>query len=327
METKAGKGREVTTDRPLFFRSLGISLILHSFVGVALWQVQIPRSDLQDLNPLMVRLLPEDEIPRFIDQPDAPPAEGPVQSRDISQVTSRATGPGERRGSVTTPESTGRPHLPKPPRASQPKPAPSSPPAAKANPASPQPSKRTEQAEPLGFLSEVEGFPGMTINQPSLEGRGGSEAKRPRPSLREQIALLGRQDTSGTGRAFDAGVRGETGTGERTVTLETQSSEFAPYLSEVKRRIESRWEIPPYAREVGLTGKLVLVFTITREGNVSKLEITKTSGVSILDQAAAHAVRDAAPYAPFPQGFTFQYLNVIASFEYVTSMIRSREPR
>jgi protein TonB len=95
----------------------------------------------------------------------------------------------------------------------------------------------------------------------------------------------------------------------------------------VKRRIESRWHIPPYAREVGLTAKLVLVFTITQEGNVSKLEITKTSGVSILDQAAVQAVRDAAPYASFPHGFTFHYLNVIASFEYVTSMIRSREPQ
>jgi len=176
----------------------------------------------------------------------------------------------------------------------------------------------TEPVEPPSFLSEVEGFPGVAIKPPP---------SKPRLSLREQVAALGSRGTSGTGGAFDAGVRGETGPGERTVTLETQSSEFAPYLSEVKRRIENRWQIPSYAREVGLTGKLVLVFTITWEGNISRLEITKTSGVSILDQAAAQAVRDAAPYAPFPQGFTFQYLNVIASFEYVTSMLRLQESR
>lgn len=291
METATGEGGEVT-DRPLFFQSLGVSLILHLFVGVALWQVQTPTTDLPDLRPLMVRLLPADEIPRFIDQPDAPAAAGPVQSRDISQVTSRATGP-----------------LPNPPPAARPKPV--APPAAKAKPA-PQP------AGPPSLLSEVEGLPRVTVNPPSLE---------PRRSLREQIPSLGRRSPASTGGTLDAELRGETGTGERTVTLETQSSEFAPYLSEVKRRIESRWQIPSYAREIGLIGRLVLVFTITREGEVSKLELTTTSGVSILDQAALQAVRDAAPYAPFPQKFTFQYLNVIATFEYVTSMVRPREPR
>jgi protein TonB len=118
------------------------------------------------------------------------------------------------------------------------------------------------------------------------------------------------------GKGFDAGEPGHTGTGERIVSLETQSSEYGPYLADVKRRIERHWEIPPYARETGLIGKLVLVFSITAEGDVAHLEITESSGTSILDDAAVQAVRAAAPYGRFPPQFTFGRLTIIGNFRY-----------
>ncbi|MFQ5848386.1 MAG: TonB family protein [Candidatus Methylomirabilales bacterium] len=149
----------------------------------------------------------------------------------------------------------------------------------------------------------------------------------PRPSFREQIAALGRGELAGKERAFDAGQRGETGTGERTVSLETRHSEFAPYLVEVKRRIERQWHIPVYAREVGLTGKLVLVFSITMGGDLTRVQVSKSSGVSILDDAAVEAVKAAAPYAPFPPMFTFRQLNIIANFEYVARAARAPRSR
>jgi protein TonB len=117
--------------------------------------------------------------------------------------------------------------------------------------------------------------------------------------------------------AFDAGQHGETGADERTVSLETRSSEFAPYLAEVKRSIVRLWRYPRYARNVGLTGQIVLVFSITRDGNLVQLRISKSSGVSILDEAAVEAVKAAAPYTRFPSNFTFRQLNIVADFQYV----------
>ncbi|MFQ5959820.1 MAG: TonB family protein [Candidatus Methylomirabilales bacterium] len=139
------------------------------------------------------------------------------------------------------------------------------------------------------------------------------------PSLREQIASLGELGLSGGEE-----VRGETGTDERTISLETRSSEFAPYLAEVKRRIVRRWDYPPYARQVGLGGDVVLVFSITREGNLVGVRITKSSGVSVLDEAAVKAVRAGAPYARFGTQFTFRQLNIVASFRYITRDAPSR---
>ncbi|MFQ5532415.1 MAG: TonB family protein, partial [Candidatus Methylomirabilales bacterium] len=122
----------------------------------------------------------------------------------------------------------------------------------------------------------------------------------------------------GDAETFDAGQSGETGTDERTVSLETRSSEYAPYLAGVKRRIQQHWRVHPYVKQVGLTANLVVLFSINRDGELARLDVTKSSGVSILDEAAVGAVRAAAPYSPFPPMFTFQRLNIIANFHYVT---------
>jgi TonB family protein len=122
---------------------------------------------------------------------------------------------------------------------------------------------------------------------------------------------------SGDGGLSQTGEHGDTGADERTISLETQSSEFAPYLAEVRRRVVRWWYYPPYARQVGLGGKLVLVFSITRDGGLAGVRITKSSGVSLLDEAAIKAVKAGAPFAHFPANFPFRQLNIVASFNYV----------
>jgi protein TonB len=212
---------------------------------------------------MVVRFLPLSEIPKFIDQPDAKRATRPVHSKDISQVTSEARGPGKMAGPISTPQSM-----------------------------------------------KAKEVPGSS-----------------RFSLREQLSSLRTPGISGDKGALDTGQRGEAGTGERTVSLETRNSEFAPYLANVKRRISRVWDYPAYARNIGLTGDLVLVFSITKDGNLAHVRIAKSSGVSILDEAAIEAVKAAAPYARFPAKFTIRQLNIFASFGYAASAAPLREPR
>ncbi len=291
-------------ERVLLYRSLGASLVLHLLSAVFLWKTQIPTPYLPAPSPLMVRLLPPSEIPRFIDQPEAPEAAGPVKSRDISQVVSEARGPGRVPGPATTPESSG---IPKPGRASPSPQAgrvaepPASPPVPRQSAPPPAPT-----SEPAGESQSL-ARPDSSTSPPTAH----------RPSLREEIAKLGRRGASVEGQGVDAGQGGDTGTGERIVSLETKSSEFAPYLADVKRRIERHWQIPLYARQTGLTGNLVLVFSITPEGGLAQVKITESSGTSVLDDAAVEAVRAAAPYGPFPSKFTFQRLTIVGNFRYV----------
>ena len=303
-------------DRPQYIGAVGASLLLHLVSAGFFWKVHIPPPAFKAPSPLMVRLVPSTPIPRFIDQPDAPPAKRPIKSRDISQVTSEARGPGKNRGPVTTPESLKTPTLPhssRPPEIQKVSP-PVSPPARPEQPAK----SSTPPPKPDVDLQVIrEPTPSVTPKaRPSPVPT--PESPPARPSFRDQIAALGKERLLGNEREFDAGQPGNTGTDERTVSLETQSAEFAPYLATVKRRIERQWLVPRYAREVGLTANLVMLFSITREGKLAQLQINESSGVSILDEAAIEAVKAGAPYAPFPTHFTFRQLNIVANFQYVT---------
>lgn len=303
-------------DRPLYIRAVGASLLLHLVSAGFFWKVHIAPPAFKAPSPLMVRLVPSTPIPRFIDQPAAPPAKRPIKSRDISQVTSEARGPGNIRGPVTTPESLKTPTLPhslRSPEIQKVSP-PVSPPTRPEQPAksSPPPPKPDADLQVIrqptpSVTPKARPSPVPTPESPSA-----------RPSFRDQIAALGKERLFGSDRGFDAGQPGNTGTGERTVSLETQSSEFAPYLATVKRKIERQWIVPRYAREVGFTGRLIMLFSITKEGKLAQLKINESSGVSILDEAAIEAVKAAAPYAPFPTHFTFRQLNIVANFQYVT---------
>lgn len=258
--------------RPLFFWSLGASILLHLLCAVLIWKVHVPAPGPPDYTPLMVRVLGPGDIPKFIDQPNAAKATQPVHSKDISQVTSEARGRGGIPGPGTTPKGE----------------------------------KTRKGGE-------------MHAKPSTLDSSGKS-----RPSLREQVASLGTMGLSGDGGLSETGGHEDTGADERTISLETQSSEFAPYLAEVRRRVVRWWNYPPYARQVGLGGKLVLVFSITREGSLAGVQITKSSGVSLLDEAAVNAVKAGAPFAQFPANFPFRQLNIVASFNYIAKAAPGR---
>jgi protein TonB len=121
----------------------------------------------------------------------------------------------------------------------------------------------------------------------------------------------------------DMGDEGDTGTpGERTVSLDSHDSRYASYLLGVKRRIENVWGYPPDAR--GLTGDLLVTFTITRDGLLKNLQLAQTSGIAPLDNEAIRAIREAAPFAPFPDRMQFERLNIRAAFYYYASRVPGR---
>lgn len=116
----------------------------------------------------------------------------------------------------------------------------------------------------------------------------------------------------------DTGEEGDTGsTRERTISLDSQDSRFASYLLGIKRRIEGIWRYPPEA--LGLSGNLLVTFSIVRDGRLGDLQLTETSGIAPLDNEAIRAIREAAPFAPFPDRLKFERLNIRAAFYYYAS--------
>jgi len=99
--------------------------------------------------------------------------------------------------------------------------------------------------------------------------------------------------------------------GSGPMTLNVSDFPFAWYLSRVQAKVTEKW--------VGkaLPGQQpVAVFEISREGQVSRIAIEKSSGNSYYDQAALRAITEANPFPPLPAEFPGQTLRVHLGFNF-----------
>ena len=97
---------------------------------------------------------------------------------------------------------------------------------------------------------------------------------------------------SGTGSGTGAG-HGEDGGGVR--------DELREFQRKIKERIEKVKSYPLLARRNQYEGTASCTFTLLRDGDVKDIRVVERSGYSILDDAARKAIREAAPYPPFPR--------------------------
>ena len=82
------------------------------------------------------------------------------------------------------------------------------------------------------------------------------------------------------------------------------------YLSRVHLRIEQHKEYPLWARWHEIEGKVVVVFSLKKDGQLEGLKIEKSSGYSLLDKAAIKAIKKAAPFPAFPPGLNKEIITL-----------------
>jgi periplasmic protein TonB len=151
----------------------------------------------------------------------------------------------------------------------------------------------------LGGASQELGPP------PAPGAAAGGSARPARPSLRDQIASLGSGEwAEGQGSA------------KQTIDLDNREPIYVDYLALLKRRIERVWGYPPEAANSGISGDLLLIFTLNKSGTLIDLRLIRSSGFPVLDEAAIRAVKLAAPYDPFPTYMGTDPWNIRASFTY-----------
>ncbi len=85
------------------------------------------------------------------------------------------------------------------------------------------------------------------------------------------------------------------------INTRTKSAVSAQYMHNWIKKIEriGNLNYPEKARKSNLTGNLVLVVAINKDGSIFNLKIRQSSGSSILDLAAKNIVTMAAPFAQF----------------------------
>ncbi len=88
---------------------------------------------------------------------------------------------------------------------------------------------------------------------------------------------------------------------KKNIGVHADEYRFAQYSEDWRLKVERVGTLNyPEAARGKLYGSLVLSVTIQSDGSVSKIEINRSSGHKVLDDAARRIVQMASPYAPFP---------------------------
>ena len=87
------------------------------------------------------------------------------------------------------------------------------------------------------------------------------------------------------------------------ISANTKQYEFAAYMQAWVAKVErvGNLNYPEEIRRMKLTGDLVMTVGINVDGSVESIDITRSSGMPQLDQAATRIVRLAGPYSPLPE--------------------------
>ena len=89
----------------------------------------------------------------------------------------------------------------------------------------------------------------------------------------------------------------------RFIGSRTQETRFARYIEDWRQKIERIGDLnyPQGARDQRLHGRLMVTVAIRSDGTVEQVDIDRSSGHKVLDDAARRIVALAAPFAAFPE--------------------------
>ena len=82
----------------------------------------------------------------------------------------------------------------------------------------------------------------------------------------------------------------------------TKEYRYALYVDAWRQKVEKIGNLnyPEAAKDLKLYGQLQMTVSIKADGSIEKIELNKSSGHKVLDEAAKHIVKMAAPYERFP---------------------------
>ena len=103
---------------------------------------------------------------------------------------------------------------------------------------------------------------------------------------------------------------------DEPIPLDTKEEKYVSYFSRIKQQIQRVWVYPAQGTKRKLSGEVSLKFEISRDGNLLSLRLINTSGFDVLDINATKAVKEAAPYYPFPATISKKKLSILATFIY-----------
>lgn len=259
-----------------------------------------------DQQPVVVSLQPRDKPARLI-TPGAP-ADSPVDPATdlIAERASKAQdmAPGDNGGNTPDAGAVGQiddlgpasppepkplvapePTPPQPDNANAPEPKPDS--DAPSRPTATEPSQFRPVGEPVEKIEE----PVPAVAEPPDGPRDAAIqlAKADTPQVPQHA--MGKTQTRATGGVGSQGF----------LSFEAKQSEFAPYLRDVRDRVEKRWKALMHMRYSGTsTAQAVIDCVIAPDGKLDRVAIVELGDSATFAGLCKQAIEQAGPFNPFP---------------------------
>ncbi|MGE5946682.1 MAG: energy transducer TonB [Betaproteobacteria bacterium] len=88
---------------------------------------------------------------------------------------------------------------------------------------------------------------------------------------------------------------------KKFVGARTEEYRFAQYIENWRQKVERIGTLNyPEAARGKLYGSLIMAVSINHDGSLGRIDVNRSSGYKVLDEAARRIVQMASPYAPFP---------------------------
>ncbi len=93
--------------------------------------------------------------------------------------------------------------------------------------------------------------------------------------------------------------------------------DFKPYLIQVLAAVRRNWmAIIPESAHMGRRGRVLIQFSIDRQGSVPKLVIADASGTEAYDRAAVAGISASNPFPPLPAEYKGDQIRLQLAFSY-----------
>ena len=250
-----------------------------------------------------------------------------------SDRNSRAGGKHDPTKKISEPEKTSRPSTPQrsvaeqrptPPKVTRQTPHQAAPKAPRVPPRptlQPKPSSPPRLTTPNPFsipVPKVKAPRAVTpTGGPVTTGPIGSSSPSggPSPIMSNGSKSGNSKGSRGSGYSIGGGNPGNPGPGNSNGSPgidAVKEPDFGPYMRELQRRIKRNWH-PPRGNE---SKRVVVLFKVSRDGRLLRLNINKTSGNPEADDAALESVKMSAPFRPLPPEYQGSDIDIQFTFDY-----------
>ena len=97
--------------------------------------------------------------------------------------------------------------------------------------------------------------------------------------------------------------------------------DYTPYVKEVREKVINCWKVPS-RKQIDILAKgqkdllVQIALTVNKDGTVKKCKILKSSKIKELDNNAGEAIKNAAPFKPFPKDFFNEEIVIVLNFNF-----------